>query len=454
MKTIMLMITTAILSGQIICQVTYIPTDHWMKYKDPQDAGFILSEIEEIKSGYSESGSAALMIIYDGAVVLSLGEVSRKHLDQSMRKSYISALFGIYIEKGYIDLNETIALLGIDDIYKLTDEEKEATVEDLLTSRSGIYHPSAYSPANMIKNLPPRGSHKHGTFWYYNNWDFNTLAAIFEKKTNINVFEAFREHIARPLLMEDFDIADTFFKYESELSNYPAYLFRLSARDEARFGLLYLNNGSWNSKQVIPSSWITSSTTKKNHFDADTQGRSGYGYLWWTDNTENNEPYFLANGANGQRIVVVPSRKLVIVNSTNSFDPQNVIKDVKIDNLIDLILRSQSGNIKPNPELEPLLNEIKEYPQYTLKDKFIKIYSGDYKNKSLGTLSIINESGKWSVKTGIGKFRLYPVTDSEFIVEDMEYTIIFTSILKKEDKQTVSIKFDDNKRLKNLVFNY
>lgn len=454
MKILLSIFALAVFALQLYSQTSHIPSDHWMKFKNPEDAGFTLSEIEEIKSRYSTSGSSALMIVYDGAIVLSLGEVSRKHLDQSMRKSYISALFGIFIDKGLIDLNETLASLGIDDISKLTDEEKEATVEDLLTSRSGVYHKSAYSPANMIKNLPPRGSHKHGTFWYYNNWDFNTLAAIFEKKTSINVFEAFRENIAVPLQMEDFDITDTYFKYEPELSNYPAYLFRLSARDEARFGLLYLNNGNWNSKQVIPSSWISSSTAKVTDVDANTPGRGGYGYLWWTDVTGNKEPYFIANGANGQRIVVVPSRKLVIVNSTNSFDPTNVIHDVKIDNLIGLIILSQSGNIKPNAELEPLLTEEKVYPQYTLNEKFMKLYTGDYINKMLGTISIIYESGKWSVKTGIGIFRLHPATDSEFIVEDMEFPVIFTESETTEEKGTASVQFEENKRLKGLMFKF
>jgi len=454
MKTIILIITAAFLSVQTFCQVSHIPSDHWMKYKNPEDAGFTLSEIEEIKSSYSASGSAALIIVYDGAIVLSMGEVSRKHLDQSMRKSYLSALFGIFIDRGLINLNETLASLGIDDIFKLTDEEKQATVEDLLTSRSGIYHPSAYSPANMIKNLPPRGSHNHGTFWYYNNWDFNTLAAIFEKKTSINVFEAFRDHISGPLQMEDFEITDTFFKYETEKSNYPAYLFRLSARDEARFGLLYLNNGKWNNTEIIPSSWISASTSQISEVVPGSPGRSGYGYLWCTDLTGQKEPYFDANGANGQRIVVVPSRKLVIVNSTNSFDPSNIINDVKIDNLIDLVLRSQSGNIEPNPELEPLLSETRVYPQYNLDNKFIETYSGNYSNKMLGTLSIVNESGVWSVTTAIGTFRLHPVSDTEFIAEDMEFTLNFTAVPDKEDKRTVTAKFDENKRIQKLVFSY
>lgn len=454
MKSISAIISVIVISLQTFCQVTYLPAENWMKFKNFEDAGFTTSEIENIKDQYIKSGSSALMIIYDGAVVLSLGEISRRHLDQSMRKSYLSALFGIFKEKGLIDIQETLSSLGIDDILKLTDEEKEAAIVDLLTSKSGVYHPSAYSPKNMIRNLPPRGSHKHGTFWFYNNWDFNTLGAIFEMKTNLNVFSAFNDYIAKPIEMEDFSLSSTYFRFEKELSDFPAYLFRLSARDEARFGLLYLNNGKWGNTQIIPTSWVKESTSKQSDLSEDYAERCGYGYLWWCSVNEKNEPFYFANGANGQRIIVVPAKKMVVVNSTNSYDPSKNIPDIKIDNLIKIIMRSQTGRISDDAELEPLITETGNYPDHKVNSEFTGLYSGEYDNKMLGKMTVEYKNNSFLLKTTIGEFILHPKSDFEFIAEDMEYTIIFTLSSNEYDKRTVSPAFDDNNKIKNLVFYY
>ena len=117
----------------------------------------------------------------------------------------------------YVDgHNLTLAELQIDDIQGLTSEEKQAKVIDLLTARSGVYHPSAYSTRSMEKTLPARGSHPPGTFWFYQNWDFNTLATIFKQETGQGVFKAFAEHLANPLQLEDFGMEHTFYLQRSQ----------------------------------------------------------------------------------------------------------------------------------------------------------------------------------------------------------------------------------------------
>ena len=58
---------------------------------------------------------------------------------------------------------------------------------------------------------------------------------------------------------------------------HPAYAMLLSARDLARFGLLYLNDGEWAGKQVVPSSWVEESTKRW----SDASYGLGYGYMWW-----------------------------------------------------------------------------------------------------------------------------------------------------------------------------
>ncbi|MDJ0723340.1 MAG: serine hydrolase [Desulfobacterales bacterium] len=91
---------------------------------------------------------------------------------------------------------------------ELIPAEKKATVADLLTSRSGVYHPALGEIAAMRQAGPPRASHSPGTFWYYNNWDFNALGTIFEQETGMRIFEEFEKQIAKPLQMQDFIVRD------------------------------------------------------------------------------------------------------------------------------------------------------------------------------------------------------------------------------------------------------
>jgi CubicO group peptidase (beta-lactamase class C family) len=116
--------------------------------------------------------TSAVMVVQGGEVVDQWGDINQKIDCYSIRKSLLSALYGIYSAEGAIDINQTLEQLGIDDSPDLlTKEEKQARVVDLLRARSGVYHKVDFETESMQKSRPPRGSHLPGTFWYYNNWD-------------------------------------------------------------------------------------------------------------------------------------------------------------------------------------------------------------------------------------------------------------------------------------------
>ena len=129
------------------------------------------------------------------------GDLALKSSVASVRKSVLSVLYGIYLSEGRISLNATLEELDIDDVECLTPRERQATVADLLKARSGVYHPSVYDTA---RDRPPRGAHAPGSFWFYNNWDFNVLGTIFERQTGETIFDALASRIAIPLQMQDF----------------------------------------------------------------------------------------------------------------------------------------------------------------------------------------------------------------------------------------------------------
>jgi CubicO group peptidase (beta-lactamase class C family) len=276
--------------------------------------------------------TSAVMVVQGGVVVDQWGDFDKKIDCYSIRKSLLSALYGIYSAEGVIDINQTLEQLGIDDSPEpLTKEEKQARVVDLLRARSGVYHKVDFETESMQKSRPPRGSHAPGTFWYYNNWDFNVLGTIFEKKTGMKIGDAFYQRIAKPIGMEDFQPSDVFY-FGGPLSIHPAYHFEITARDMARFGLLYLRRGRWNGKQIVPEPWIEKSSHASEMVKSDGADHGGYEYLWWVDYGGVHFPevslpgIYSARGNGAHYIFIIPTLDMVIVHRTDNDPP---VKDAK-----------------------------------------------------------------------------------------------------------------------------
>jgi CubicO group peptidase (beta-lactamase class C family) len=283
---------------------------------EPETAGWSKDKLAKAEAWSRNLGSTAVMIVHHGAVVAEWGDTAAKTPLASVRKSLLSALIGNAVERGQINLSHTIGALGIDDNEpSLTIEEKSATVRDLLTARSGVYHAALYEARAAAAARPARSSHKPGAFWYYNNWDFNTLGAIYERAARSSIFDAFEREIARPIGMQDYRPSDGRY-VTGAASVYPAYPINMSARDLARFALLYLRKGRWRGQQIVPAHWVAESTQAYSH----TEGGSGYGYMWWTGprtiqpSVHLPEDSFFAAGAGGQFAFVIPTYDLAVVH--------------------------------------------------------------------------------------------------------------------------------------------
>ena len=288
-----------------------------LEYVVPEEIGWSSVKLEEAENYAEQIGSAAVMALYEGKVFFSWGEINQKYLIHSIRKPLLCALYGIYVKRGLIDLDENLGELGIDDISPaLTSIEKQATVRDLLMSRSGVYHEAAAEAQVMINTRPGRGSHAPGTFFYYNNWDFNVLGTIFERQTGKKIFEAFKEEIADPIGMQDFLLTDFRYQYEQNKSKHPAYHFRMTARDMARFGLLYQNKGKYGDLQIIPPEWIAESTTP---YSINNLNGDGYGYMWSIIPEESGFGNgFYHTGTGVHLLAVLPEAKLVLVHRVDT----------------------------------------------------------------------------------------------------------------------------------------
>jgi CubicO group peptidase (beta-lactamase class C family) len=325
------------------CQTSVVPGADWQQLKSSEQAGWSADKLEGIHQYVEEIGSTSAMIVQHGVVVEAWGDVAHKSNLHSCRKSLLSALIGIAVAEGKIHLDDTLEKLGLDDKPpSLTPEEKQAKVRDLLEARSGIYHPTVYETKGMEEGKPPRGSHAPGTFWYYNNWDFNALGFIYEQAMGMRIFDAFYQKIAQPIGMQDFRPRDGQYITGRD-TRFPAYVFDMSARDFARFGLLYLHHGEWKGVQVVPRDWVAAST----HPYSNTES-GGYGYLWWTGDSASGEraeiPFprgsFWAEGHLGQYAVVVPALDLVIVNRVDSDLTKRTVGKREMAHLVRLVVEA------------------------------------------------------------------------------------------------------------------
>src|ERR1700733_3348036 len=315
----------------------------------PAELGWSLQGLAKAYQVFAALPPASMVVIDRGRIVVAWGDSARRIKLSSIRKSLLSALYGTPVHEGRVDLDDTLEKLEIDDAPPLTHGERQATLRMLLQARSGVYHSYVGGTPHMRELMPEREAPPPAALWSYNNWDFNVLGGVYERKLNKKIGEAFQAEIAAPIQMQDFRIDDMYYlKSEDNApafarSMYPAYHFRLTARDMARFGYLFLRGGNWNGTQVIPADWVRASTTSYSETTGFGEG-FGYGYLWWVHGYGLNMDVFSARGALGKYIVVIPERDLVVafVNHTEFPDGPQAAPAPEVKELPDVPVSAMS----------------------------------------------------------------------------------------------------------------
>jgi CubicO group peptidase (beta-lactamase class C family) len=330
------------------------PGATWDSIRDPRSVGWTRAGLDSVRAVLSTKETTGFVAIVGGRKLMTYGNIDTVTYIASVRKSIISMLFGKYVRDGTVDLNKSLADLGMDDIGGLTNQEKQATVKDLITARSGVFHPASNGGSDPA---PPRGSQKHGTYFLYNNWDFNALGGAFEIMTKRDIYDALESDLARPIGMQDFDRALQVKEGDSTQSRFPAYHMHFSTRDMARLGYLMLRQGNWNGREVVPADWVVESTrafTPLAELNPPEQrnGPHGYGYLWWVWDgphaTGAFEGAYGGYGAFGQYIIVMPKLDLVIAHKTRPdlLDAQGNTRGVwssDLDQILDVLVGTHCG---------------------------------------------------------------------------------------------------------------
>jgi CubicO group peptidase (beta-lactamase class C family) len=305
------------------------PVSDWEYEKNVSAAGWNQEKLNRLSAYIIDSANTTgMMVVHRGKVIFEYGNTKDNSYLASCRKSILAMLYGPFVTAGKIDLDKTLRELDLNDVGGLLPIEKNATIRHLLTARSGIYHPAS-NEGDQSAIAPKRGSIKPGSFFLYNNWDFNAAGYILEKETGQNIYDIIDSVLAMPLNMQDWDRARQRKYGDSTRSQFLAYHMWFSTRDMARLGYLMLRHGTWNGKEILSKEWVKTITSPVTPYAEALKNKTnyfnfGYGYLWWIwDSANKRKEYqggYSATGAFGQFITVLPNLDLVIAHKTNYDD--------------------------------------------------------------------------------------------------------------------------------------
>ena len=325
----------------------------WSYYDQPEEAGFAADKLQALTDYIEDSvNTTGLMAIHQGKVIYEYGNVTELSYLASCRKSILSMLYGKYVENGAIALEVTIGELGLDEDDGLLESEKAATVDHLITARSGVFHlPSngGYDEDNILE----RGSVEPGEYFVYNNWDFNAAGYVFEQAAGQSIYQELESQIAIPMGFEDWNITAQKKYHNEENSRYPAYHIYLSTRDMAKVGQLMLQKGKWQDEELISATWLDKIITPVTPRDTVTKRlghRPGtpefsYSYMWWCFDELNDdniyEGSYTASGFGGQWITVIPKLAMVIAHKTNfNNDTREFTRSTEYWKIVDKLVRA------------------------------------------------------------------------------------------------------------------
>ena len=356
-----------------IYAVQYWPTTIW-KTVSPQSLGFSPNPINKMFRFIQKKQFPidSVVIVKNGYLIgeFYAGDVNENSLSNiySVTKSFTSALVGIAIDEGYIkNEKQTLgSILSKNLSIKKDPRLNEIQLQHLLSMTSGLKTRDNFlsnwsgiinlkNSKNWVDYILSLGTEKKsGEQFNYSNGGSHLLAAIVTENT-----ETALEKFAERHLFTHIGITNYKWRKDPQGINHGYSNLKLSARDMAKLGILYLNGGRWGEKQVISSSWVkkslkTHSYPNKGQFNPlKLYGFNGYGYQWWNSktvwkadliyrkawgmgkNSKKHPDYFFALGYQGQYIFILPQLNMVVVfKSRFKKSRDNIIPKALIEEFI------------------------------------------------------------------------------------------------------------------------
>lgn len=294
------------------------PTAGWQTSR-PEQQGMDLEMLEKMRVEIENKNIRlhSLLIVRNGAIIWEEyyegNTANTKHAMYSVTKSFVSTLVGIAIDQGKIEGTRQLVFdLLPGRTFQNSDERKRAiTLEDLLTMSSGLdwiegdaTYSKMYTSADWVQMVMdhPMAAEGGEKFLYCSGCS-HVLSAIVEEASGESVLKFAEKNLFQPLGINNL-------RWETDRKGIAigGWGLNITPRDMAKLGYLFLNQGTWDGKQIVSSRWVQAATTR--HIDTD--GELGYGYQWWIYPTHNA---YAALGRYGQTIFVAPDLNLIIVTT-------------------------------------------------------------------------------------------------------------------------------------------
>lgn len=256
----------------------------------------------------SEPGLGSVVIARHDRIIFEHyynGDSASARLDVfSITKSVVSTLVGIALHNGRIrSLDERLSDFFPREVRAAPDKRvRDITLRELLSMRSGYRNIAQLASDDWVRTLVDRElAAAPGTSWAYDNGSYHLLSAVLTKTTGLTA-----EAYARRVLFGPLGIRKASWLDDGQGHSLGSGGLRLAARDLLRLGELYLADGRWRGRQIVPR-WYVHAVTR---VETRVSHGVGYGLGWWTLSPPSG---FAATGSGGQAIVVFPGWTLVIV---------------------------------------------------------------------------------------------------------------------------------------------
>ncbi|ADQ19192.1 beta-lactamase [Leadbetterella byssophila DSM 17132] len=301
----------------------------WLSAQNlPKDIGEGIDQnavLEFLKEWQKDHEPHSIMIVRGGKVITEgwFNPFSREypHTLYSVSKSFTATAVGLALEEGLLDWNKPIIEYFPDKIPLNPSENlKKLKIKDLLTMSSGhekepiqIVGEEDWVKAFLHTDFP----NVPGKRFLYNSPATYMLSALVQKASGKTVLDYLRPRLFEPLGISGMD-----WEVDAQGINVGGWGLRLTTEDLAKFGLLFLNKGKWEGKQILPQKWVVEASSPQiyptvgvtDDLMKNSDWHQGYGYQMW----RGRHNTFRADGAYGQNIIVVPQFDAVIVTTGES----------------------------------------------------------------------------------------------------------------------------------------
>jgi len=284
----------------------------------------------------------AVLVLYDGHIVAEQYapgfDKNTVMLGWSMSKSFTGAMVGILVNQHKLSVDQPAPVASWTN-----SEKSNITIKNLLQQTTGLDFTENYTrPSSVTKMLFRQGDmaaytaslplkYRPGTVFNYSSGNSNILSKVIRQVVGEKTYVAF------PYKELFYKINAYSFLLEPDASGTyigSSYSYA-TARDFARFGLLYYNNGTWNGEQILPASWVRESVQP-----SIADKRKHYGYQFWLNGYDENDStkrwypdvpadMFFCDGYGGQDVYIIPSEKLIVVRlGLHTVDENKFLKEV------------------------------------------------------------------------------------------------------------------------------